>query len=751
MTARFPIPSAAISADGTIYIVDGASPVKAWDGFASSIRYSGVPTPSTGVSIAGSSTGTIVGERYAYQRWLDADGRASNVSPISAVYEPSASSKAISGATNATPIVITATSHGFSNSDTVKITGVQGNYSANGTWVIANKTTHTFELVGSEGVADYTTGGTADKGVGQLDYTSVDAPTDARVTKRQILRNKDGNTAVFYVDKETTDLVSTSFSSTNTDDDLTEAVVLIDSDGNDLNLTANAEPPNFKRFVAQHYSRMWFAGEVTYSEGAAILTNASATVTGIDTTWTSAMVGWEFYPRGTSNTKSYTVSAVDTSAQTLTLSANYAGTSDAYAYYALKPGDDERRTIYFSKAGYPESVDLNEALTLPEELNLGDVTGLMPFGSQLHVLFESRVYRLTYQNDPAVDAFPFRAASRGCLNNNCWVLVDDTAYLMDRKGFWAFQGNNQEQIGAIIQPLFQVDADTRINFERTDHFHAVHDPMAETVRWFVCISGHRYPKHAVCYHYRLQRWWLEEYSVPILSSCLGEIKGVPQVFLGSECHRILAPKGTLDGVSPSNGTVHGTVTSATILTLVDSASTFASEAVGCVVRIVSGTGKGQSRMISAVSGTTLTIGEPWLEVPDTTSVYQIGGFECSYRTGWYRLVQTGSGERRGLELSFKPVDTGSLTFAKYEDRSETPVTVRYTRSSTAGNGVACVDGEPDYTVDVTRSTGFVTKYEDGFLEFRTDGPRHVQMEFVAVPDEDRIELGEVNLLGVRGR
>lgn len=76
------------------------------------------------------------------------------------------SCKQISGATNATPIVITATSHGFTNGDVVYISGVGGNLSANGLWLVASTTTNTFAItdfsgnnvVGSGG---YTSGGRA--------------------------------------------------------------------------------------------------------------------------------------------------------------------------------------------------------------------------------------------------------------------------------------------------------------------------------------------------------------------------------------------------------------------------------------------------------------------------------------------------------------------------------------------------------------------------------------------------------------
>lgn len=74
--------------------------------------------------------------------------------------------KAITGATNATPIVITATSHGFANGDLVFVDGVSGNLAANGVWKIANQATNTFELqrpdgVNAAGSAAYTSGGYA--------------------------------------------------------------------------------------------------------------------------------------------------------------------------------------------------------------------------------------------------------------------------------------------------------------------------------------------------------------------------------------------------------------------------------------------------------------------------------------------------------------------------------------------------------------------------------------------------------------
>lgn len=86
--------------------------------------------------------------------------------------------KAITGATNASPIVVTATSHGFANGDIVVVAKVAGNTAANGTWQIANQATNTFELrtvkdnLASVGNAAYTSGGFA------IDVTLADFRDD---------------------------------------------------------------------------------------------------------------------------------------------------------------------------------------------------------------------------------------------------------------------------------------------------------------------------------------------------------------------------------------------------------------------------------------------------------------------------------------------------------------------------------------------------------------------------------------------
>ena len=66
-----------------------------------------------------------------------------------------ASGDILTNATNATPIVVSVTSHGYANGDGIRIAGVTGNTAANGDWAIAGVTGGTFELVDSSGNGTY--------------------------------------------------------------------------------------------------------------------------------------------------------------------------------------------------------------------------------------------------------------------------------------------------------------------------------------------------------------------------------------------------------------------------------------------------------------------------------------------------------------------------------------------------------------------------------------------------------------------
>ena len=77
-----------------------------------------------------------------------------------------ASTKTATAMTKANPVVVTSNAHGFSDGDSVKITNVVGMTEVNNKeYVVANKTTNTFELSGVDGTSytTYASGGTLEK------------------------------------------------------------------------------------------------------------------------------------------------------------------------------------------------------------------------------------------------------------------------------------------------------------------------------------------------------------------------------------------------------------------------------------------------------------------------------------------------------------------------------------------------------------------------------------------------------------
>lgn len=95
------------------------------------------------------------------------------------------SGKMITAATNANPLVITSSAHGFSNGDWVYISGVGGMTQLNGiTWIVTNVTTNTFHLtdlfgaaVNSTAYGVFTSGGSAARIYTVVSpYAAVDLP-----------------------------------------------------------------------------------------------------------------------------------------------------------------------------------------------------------------------------------------------------------------------------------------------------------------------------------------------------------------------------------------------------------------------------------------------------------------------------------------------------------------------------------------------------------------------------------------------
>ena len=200
------------------------------------------------------------------------------------IYE---STKTISGATQANPCVVTATSHGYSNGDFIYIDAVVGMTELNGRrYKVANKTTNTFELqdedgtnINSSGFTSYGSAGTAARV-----YTITSPYTEAQLRDIQFTQSAD----VMYLvhpDVSIRKLTRTAHTTwTLTEADLVDGPYLDQNStattmtpshtsGDDRTITASADT-----FASSDVGRL-----ITFSAGyAKIITYTSATVVKAD-------------------------------------------------------------------------------------------------------------------------------------------------------------------------------------------------------------------------------------------------------------------------------------------------------------------------------------------------------------------------------------------------------------------------------------------------------------------------------------
>ena len=743
------------SDSGLLYAVNGFDPMIRWDGRTSQVELAGIVAPTTAPVLSGSGVGGIVGTYTSYVRFLDRFGFVSNLSPISNTFVASSSGATgnITGATFAAPIVITSPAHGLTTGDIVLVSGVGGNTSANGQWSATVVDADDFSLDGSSGNDTYTGSGTWLAGISTITYTNVPVPTDPKVVRRQILRNTDGEASVYYVDIDTTNLTSTTFTSTQTDTFLEAgiAVSILDSTGLPL-ANLNYTAPSHKTSLASHLSRMFMAGQYNEQRGACIVTINSFTVVGVGTDWVATLAGRAFYVVGGTNT--YQVSSVDTVNQIITLTTAYTEASDNFALYSIAPQPAEFRLVYYTPAGLPESWPPFYALSIQEDND--EITGLMARGSFLYIMEKRHIYKFTFQDDPAVDGAIFLSCNRGCINNRSWVLVDNDAYMLDEYGIHNFSSDGttkpvSEQIGEIFRPgsLYKYG----INWSASRYFHAVVYRPQETIRWFVALEGDYLPHHALAYNYRLQRWWIERYPFAVGGGCAGDINNIPYTFLSGESTKTYAMwNGTTDIAQADSGTVRGTVTSAGINWIVDSTANFAVSGIGSVINapfvITDGTGKAQYRKVVAATATKLILDMPFLQTVDITSVYQVGGVVWNWKSTWMRLSTAETMADRNLEFLFETADAPCTMDVRTRSDFGNPDVQKLSITSKQGGGVRTDLNLPDKVVDLTKPTGVVVIHIPSHREMFTDGRRYFQVETAGVTNQDVVALYELVLAGM---
>lgn len=525
-----------------------------------------------------------------------------------------------------------------------------------------------------------------------------------------------------------------------------------------INANRFTPPPNFKACSANFQDRIFYGVDVEYNVGTIAVTNdgTSKTVTGTGTLWTSQMAGRVLYIVG--DTKSYKIKSV-ASSTSLTLTEIYQGSTGSGKSYAIRPPQSELNQLYFSETLEPESVPDTNTIRIQNSTGEDDeLVGMMPSSRSLYLLQRRHIYRLNFVAQPAIDVSVKLLASRGCVNNRAWCLVEDVPYVLDYYGIYRI--NSDSSISPVSGPIQDMFRDGVIDMTQAKWFFAQKDPVLEIVRFFYAESGETRPKHAVCINYRSGAIWTEDYVWELGGAVILPISSRVRMLVGGENETIYKTvQGTLDGTAGS-GTTRGSVSSASTNTLSDLTATFPADvATGYAsIAILSGTGKGQVRKITTRnSDHQVTVSTDWDTIPDTTSVYQIGAIEYQWRSNSFRLAESDHESQRGVRLVAYPTAGASTMDVRCYYNADTDPR-NYRQPGGFGDGVQIYPDDPSAVVDLklTRSdkanaTGFYAWDFPGRIDARSaGGDRWLAIELAGFQSADPIRVRSLEILGAVG-
>lgn len=749
VSGKYPL-SYAETADGRLMMANGIDPVVIWDGLNPTAQPAGLHAPSTAMTLGGTVLGYITGDIVAFQRYVDARGNVSDLSPVSNLcsmgYDRLIEDVSYDGTTGI--VMIYCPDHGLSSGESVIIDGALGITLINGTRTITKVDDDYFilqNLAITSGV--YQGGAYFTLGIKNVVYGSVARPTDYTVVRRQILRNLSGNLDAVYVDIDTDDLVSSEFTSTTLDEDLAskEAVALTYGDDQPMPFAnRHAPPPSHKAVLCSHKGRIFAAADSIYDEGHAVFEFGSLLVQGYATNWKASFAGRLIYPQG--STVSYAIVSVDEDTQQMVLHAPYQDDILPYQKYVIRPEPGERRLVYYSEPGLPDSWPPYNAIAMPEAND--EIVSLCSMGQYLYVIERRRISRFTYDTDPAT-GMVFLVAQRGSISHRTWTIADGTMYMMDEIGIHRFDGEKSETISEPVQNVFQDDGWNDIEIDWTadrTYWHAAHDPRRDTIRWFITVIGRSTPDHALCYNYKSDRWWIEAYPNPITSSTVATVDA-RRSLCGTNARRVVVlGQGNYDGVKEEGQTLRGWVTSATNTTLSDADATYDSME-GVPVTITAGKGAGQTRIIASVPTTTrLEIVQPWDTIPDTTSRYQIGGIPWAWKSGWFNFIQGEEEMNRDITFIFKPVSiAGRMNVQLFFDHSLTP---RVWQRSIDQDGVELTKGSANIVIDMDSTRGWARQRLTAHGSDQSYGDSLLAFQLGGVQGGESIRVSSVTINGV---
>jgi len=383
------------------------------------------------------------------------------------------------------------------------------------------------------------------------------------------------------------------------------------------------------RYLSKQNGYMFGAGDVVQHNGIVAVTNGSTAVTGSGTAWTGAERGKRFRISGSN--REYVVASV-ASATSLTLDHNYEGTTATKQRYMITGYPS---TLFHSEQNEPDHwTPGNEILVNADDGQR--ILGHGPWAGNVFIGKENSLWMLAGTDE---DSWALRLVS-----DEVGLAAHDSIREIEMPGggVWiahlGWEGiyltpptGRPQLVTADIQDIIDA-ANVRTNYRNAS---GVVKPDEQV---YLCTipygSATKQDLIIAVYYGEAEKVYVRTWERDALAmSSVHNAEGAMEVWVSDQNGRLDRMfDGWADGAD--QGTVRGTATSATSTTLTDTGATFDTQGDGLKnrkVHILSGTGEGQSRVISSNTATALTVSTAWTTTPDTTSVYAVGAI-ASYVT-----------------------------------------------------------------------------------------------------------------------
>ena len=183
-------------------------------------------------------------------------------------------------------------------------------------------------------------------------------------------------------------------------------------------------------------------------------------------------------------------------------------------------------TLLYSEADEPESVPETNELVLQTNVRDTDyITALIPFAGALVVGQSRHCHRLTWVNDPSLDATVSLIAYRGVISQRCWDIYMGTLFVLDDVGLYSLDQQGQvEHLSPQLDTFFRVNADATlqtIDFDKRKWFLVRADRNLGVIRILVAFNGDegKYPTRQIVYDPDTKSFWMEDYPKVFSSGC----------------------------------------------------------------------------------------------------------------------------------------------------------------------------------------------------------------------------------------